>query len=109
LLKDETVGKPDCELVSQDKKRSLPLETTNSREVHSHAGAPGGRMNHRSPIHIRRIPGNRAATIPARSARAFLARPTRFERVTFAFRGLARNPSPLATPRTAVAHARPIG
>jgi hypothetical protein len=30
----------------------------------------------------------RAATVPARSARAFLAHPTRFERVTFAFGAL---------------------
>jgi hypothetical protein len=31
---------------------------------------------------------NRAATVPARSAHAFLAHPTRFERVTLAFRAL---------------------
>ena len=43
-------------------------------------GYPAGEMNH--------LPwypsGNRAATVPALSAHAFLAHPTRFERVSFA-------------------------
>jgi hypothetical protein len=46
------------------------------------------------------------ATVPARAAHAFLAHPTRFERVTFAFRALLLALTP---PRRAVAHARPIG
>jgi len=35
-----------------------------------------------------RVIVERPATVPARSAHAFLAHPTRFERVTFAFRAL---------------------
>jgi hypothetical protein len=50
--------------------------------------------------------GSLTATIPARSARALLAHPTRFERVTFASR------APLGaqiSPGLAVADLRPIG
>jgi hypothetical protein len=43
-----------------------------------------------------------AATVPARSAHAFLAHPTRFERVTFAFRAL------LVTPLAVAASKKPI-
>ena len=46
------------------------------------------------------------AAVPARSAGAFLAHPTRFERVIIAFRALL--PTPPA-PCRAVAEARPIG
>jgi hypothetical protein len=38
------------------------------------------------------IPGNRPATLPARSAPALLAHPTRFERMTFAFGALLLPP-----------------
>src|ERR1700681_969683 len=51
---------------------------------------------------VRKLP----ATVPAPPARAFLAHPTRFERVTFAFRAL---PYPISEPRKAVADTRPIG
>jgi hypothetical protein len=55
--------------------------------------SPSGRMN----LHRRHSSGNRAATVPALPAQAFLAHPTRFERVTFAFRALlVTPPQPLA-------------
>jgi hypothetical protein len=46
------------------------------------------------------------ATVPARSAHAFLAHPTRFERATVAFRALLLAQT---SPCRAVAEARPIG
>ena len=65
-------------------------------------GYPAGEVNI-LPWHPSR---NRAATIPARAAPAFLAHPTRFERVTFASRALI-----LAqiNPGLAVADLKPIG
>ena len=65
-------------------------------------GYPAGEINH-LPWHPS---GNRAATVPALSAHAFLAHPTRFERVTFASRALLL---PLPNPSKAVADLRPIG
>ena len=50
-------------------------------------------------------PGARPATVPAPSAGVFLAHPTRFERMTFAFWGAAPCPN---QPGRAVAHSRAI-
>ena len=50
-----------------------------------------------------RRPEDLAATVPARSARAFLGHPTRFERVTLAFGAL------LLTPQPTIADIGPIG
>jgi len=47
-----------------------------------------------------------AATVPARSAPAFLAHPTRFERVTFAFGALLLPPP---QPHWDIAESRAIG
>jgi hypothetical protein len=49
---------------------------------------------------------NRPATVPARSAGAFLAHPTRFERRTLAFGALLLPPP---QPHRDIAHGRPIG
>jgi hypothetical protein len=51
-------------------------------------------------LRIKGCPNNplRPATVPARPAPAFLAHPTRFERVTFAFRALLLAEPALAGP-----------